>query len=90
MRVPRAVVATSDASLKTAARRTTVMKCVRKVVSGGDEGKQMTLEVKCLPSHERQKMLQCAGLHLNVPEGQGLAMRIDVGLPWNKLRVLKK
>ena len=58
---------------------------VREVVSGGDCNRQIQLEVKRLPREDRQQLLRSAGLNLRVPEGQGLAMKCDVGLPWNKL-----
>ena len=60
------------------------------MVSCGDVHKQMQLVVKALPCEEREKLMRSAGLNVDVPEGQGLAMRCNVGLPWNKLRVLKK
>ena len=63
---------------------------VREVVSGGDCNRQLQLEVKRLPHEDRLELLRNAGLNLHVPEGQGLAMKCDVGLPWNKLRALRK
>ena len=90
MRVLKAAVSTSDVTPKTAARRTRALKRVRNVVSCGDVHKQRRLEVKALPCEEREKLLHSAGLNVDVPEGQGLALRCDIDLPWNKLRVLKK
>ena len=81
---------TSDVTPKIAARRTRALKRVRNVVSCGDVHKQMRFEDNALPYEEREKLLRSAGLNVDVPEGQGLALRGDIGLPWNKLRVLKK
>ena len=85
VRVTKGALPTSSASAKTAARRTKSLRQVRLMVSGGDEQQQMQVEVKSLPQQEREKMLRSAGLCLDIPEGQGLAIKCDVGLPWNKL-----
>ncbi|XP_048588967.1 uncharacterized protein LOC116611084 isoform X3 [Nematostella vectensis] len=39
---------------------------------------------------ERETIAQEAGLKIEVPEGQWLAMKADIGIPWNKLRELKR
>ena len=62
---------------------------VREVVSGGDCNRQLQLQVKRLPREDRKQLLCSAGLNLHMPEGLGLAMKCDVGLPWNKLRALR-
>ena len=90
MRVPKASAPTTEVSTKTAARRTKAMSKVREVVSAGDSSRQLQLEVKQLPLEERQQLLRGSGFLSSVPVGEGLAMKCDVGLPWNKLRVLRK
>ena len=57
-------------------------------MSGGTAGPQLELEVRSLPSEDREKLLHSAGIKFKVPAGQGLAMRCDTGLPWNQLREL--
>ena len=56
------------------------------MVSCGDVHKQIRLEVKGLPCEERERLLHSAGLNVNVPEGQGLAMKCDVGLTFEEVR----
>ena len=90
MRIPRASVTTTDASSRQAARCTATLNRVRGVVSGGTAGQQLELEVRSLPSEEREKLLHSAGIKFKVPAGQGLAMRCDIDLPWNQLRELRK
>jgi hypothetical protein len=81
---------TSEVSSRTAARRTKALNRVREVVSGGDPNQQLQLEVKSLTRDDRERLLRSAGFTIHVPVGQGLAMRCDVGLPWNQLRELRK
>ena len=90
MRVPKASAPTTSVSSKTVARRTKAITTVREVVSGGDSSRQLQMEMKSLPCKEREQLLHGAGFGVSVPVGQGLAMKCDVGLPWNKLRVLRK
>ena len=63
---------------------------VREVVSGGDANTQLHLEVKSMKRSEREELLRSAGFTINVPVGQGLAMKCSVGLPWNQLGELRK
>ena len=90
MRVPKATATTTDVSPKTVACRTKALKVVHEVVYGGDSSRQLQLEVMTLPRYDRQQLLHSAGLNLHVPAGQGLAMKCDVGVPWHKLRALRK
>lgn len=77
-------VSTSDASDRTIARRNKIIDRVRDVVSGGDSAAQLREEVKHLSKAERQELLHSGGFRLDVPAEQGLAMKADLGLPWNK------
>ena len=90
MKIPKATAATTDVSQKTAARRTKAIQMVREVISGGDHSRQLQLEIKNLPQNDREELLRSIGFNLQVPAGQGLAIKCDVGLPWNKLRTLRK
>ncbi len=83
-------VSTSDASDRTIARRNKIIDRVRDVVSGGDSAAQLREEVKHLSKAERQELLHSGGFRLDVPAEQGLAMKADLGLPWNKLRIIRR
>ncbi|EDO40570.1 predicted protein [Nematostella vectensis] len=47
-------------------------------------------EMQRMGQEERQTIVQEVGLKIEVPEGQGLAMKANIGIPWNKLRKLKR
>lgn len=50
----------------------------------------MREEIRQLTKMERQKLLHDAGFTLDIPPEHGLAMKADLCIPWNKLRVLKR
>lgn len=81
---------TADASSKTIARRIKTMDKVRDLVSCGDSSTQLREEIKHLSKTERQELLHTAGFTLDIPPEQGLAMKADLGLPWNKLRIIRR
>lgn len=47
-------------------------------------------EIKCLAKKEKQTLLQNAGNSISILHGLGLAMRSDLGIPWNKLRIIRR
>lgn len=63
---------------------------VRELVSCGDSATQLMKEIKQLTKSERQELLFNAGFTLEIPPEQGLAMKADLGISWNKLRILKR
>ena len=63
---------------------------VRDLVSADDSSTQLKEEIQHLNKDERQDLLQNAGFTLEIPAEQGLAMKADLGLPWNKLRVIRR
>ncbi len=66
------------------------MECVRELVSSGSSPQQLTEEVKVLSSNERQKLLTDAGFSTEIAANKGLAMKADLRIPWNKLRVIRR
>lgn len=63
---------------------------VRELISCGDSASQMKEEIKHCSRPEREKLLHDAGFTLDIPPEQGLAMKADLGLPWNKLRIIRR
>lgn len=57
---------------------------------GGDCTSQLADEVKALSKAERESLLREAQLPLLIPTDHALAMKADLALPWNKLRVLRR
>lgn len=71
-------------------RRTEGISLVRSITSGGDSTAQMAAEVKALSKEERESILQEAQLPIFIPTDHALAMKADLSLPWNKLRILRR
>ena len=90
MQVPAGRVETSGACSKTVLNRTRTLSAVREIASCGDSTSQLSAEVKALSKTERQDLLQQAQLPISVPASDALAMKADLALPWNKLRVLRR
>lgn len=90
MQVTRPHTPSSKASKKTLMRRTQEIQDLRDVISGGDLTCQLQSELHCLSRDERQQLLKDSGLTLDVSAEQGLAMKADLALPWNQLRIIRR
>lgn len=70
------------------------MVAVRAEASGNEDSAdiQMAMELKLQSKEKRQKILKEAGFSLtDTPTvAQALAMKADVGIPWSKLRTLRR
>ena len=71
-------------------RRTENISKVRSITSGGDNTAQLASEIKALSKAEREKLLFEVKLPIIIPTDQALAMKADLGIPWNKLRILRR
>ena len=60
------------------------------VESGAIPVTQMASEIKALTTAERESLLQNAQLPIVIPTDHALAMKADLGIPWNKLRILRR
>lgn len=62
------------------------------VVSGGDKSFQFASEVKDCTLEEREKILEDlqSGIKVVIPTSHALAMKADLGIPWSKLRALRR
>ena len=90
MRVTRPRFATSDVSKRTLRRRSQEVKQVRRIIGGKDSSLILHRELQSLSRDERSKLLLDAGLTIDIPPEQGLAMKADLAIPWNKLRVIRR
>lgn len=59
-------------------------------MSVGDSSVQIHHEIKRLTKDERQQLLHTAELPVVIPADQGLAMKADLSLSWNKLRIIRR
>ena len=89
MKVTKGRLGSDEASSKTIHTRCQEMECVRDLVSSGSSPQQLA-EVRVLSSDERQKLLTDAGFSIEIAATKGLAMKADLGIPWNKLRVIRR
>ena len=83
VRVPQPRVSSSEACAKT----------VRTRASAGDAAVQLEGELQTCSSQERQRLLGVLakdGCKVVIPPDEALAMKADLGLPWNKLRVVRR
>lgn len=83
-------VASSQASRRTIKRRTDGIGRVRAITSGGDTSAQLQAEVKSLSMKEREEILQQGQFPITIPNDHALAMKADLGIPWNKLRIVRR
>ena len=66
------------------------MRTLRTQLSQDSAEVQFKAEVKALTSKERQALLSGAGITIDIPPEQGLAMKADLAIPWNKLRTIRR
>ena len=68
------------------------MRNVRKSVAGGTlpAKRQLEHEVSRTTPEERQELLKRANILPTVTHKEGLAMKADLSIPWNKLRHLRR
>ena len=66
------------------------MNTIRTQISQDGVQAQLTAEVKSLTAKERQALLLEAGISIDIPPGKGLAMKADLALSWNKLRIIRR
>ena len=81
---------TSASSSRTVRRRTHEIANLRDLVSKGDSRLQLQREIEVIPRKERQQLMKEANFAVEIPPEHGLAMKADLCLPWNKLRVLRR
>jgi hypothetical protein len=80
-------------SARTCQRRKKSVTETCQFLCGGSE-KQITrlqaLELKQLGEQQRAEIAKEAGIGVSVGPGEGLAMKAALGLPWNKIRHLRR
>ena len=69
---------------RTVEPRTDVLSTVRQIASGGDSSTQFAAEIKSLSKTEREDLLKQAQLPVVIPADHALAIKSDLGIPWNK------
>ena len=90
MRVTRPQLGTSEVSKRTLRRQSQEVQQVRRIIGGEDYSLLFHQELRSLTREQRGKLLLDAGLTIDIPPEQGLAMKADLAIPWNKLRVFRR
>ena len=91
MKVTRGQVPSQEAAERTLRQRTTELRQARSVVSASSCAAQQADELKRLRKDEQQRLLEEAGLcPCGTQHGAALAMKCDLGLPWYRLRKLRR
>lgn len=82
----------SQATRKTVLDRTKELNQHRDVVSGGEHSFQLAREVKACSLEERENILMelQSGIKVVIPTSHALAMKADLGIPWSKLRAIRR
>ena len=62
----------------------------REKINLGDKKEQMAHEVKRLGREERDDIMKAANFTITILPEQGLAMKADLCIPWNKLRLMRR
>ncbi len=90
MKVTTPTVPSSESCRETKRRRSEEISKIRERLSMGDSEVQRADEMKCLSKEERDSIMKEANFHISVPPEQGLAMKADLCLSWNKLRIMRR
>ena len=84
--------ASHEVVASTRRRRSVALSSIRKTMSGGEKGaeRQLAHEIEHTNRETRLGILEKAGIRPHIPEGEGLAMRADLSMPWYRLRQLRR
>ena len=63
---------------------------MKQLIAGEDSSPILRRELLALDKHDRNKLLRDVGMTIDIPPEQGLAMKADLAIPWNKLRVIQR
>lgn len=91
----QAQVPTGKASQTTVRQRSQSLTNVRLSLSGGDSATQLAHEVYTSQREDRQQLLDeirkvDGNFIVRVPVEASLAMKADLNIPWNKLRIMRR
>eukprot|EP00731_Ephydatia_muelleri_P031131 Em0022g645a len=80
----------SKASSKTLCRYRKKVQKVRHVLTSDDPTILLREEIRSLSKNEKNSLLKDAGITLDISPEQGLAIKADLTLPWNKIRMIRR
>ena len=77
-------------SVQSTQKRTDKISRIRNRLSVGDNIIQMGNEIRATTKDESDSLMKVAKFTVTIPPEQGLAMKADLCIPWNKLRVMRR
>jgi hypothetical protein len=77
-------------SSRTLRRRVEEVGRVREVVSDGNPQQLLQKEFHHLPVGERKDLLTTAGIKIEIPAEQGLAMKSNMAITWKGMREIRR
>ena len=80
----------SKASSKTLRRYRKQVQKVRHVLTSDDPTILLREEIRSLSKNEKNNLLKDAGITLDISPEQGLAIKADLTLPWNNIRMIRR
>ena len=82
----------SELSVRTRKCRVHELQMTRSILSVGSEDADILLEdeLSCLSEERKERVLHDAGITINIPPKQGLAIKSMLGIPWYRLRILNR
>ena len=80
----------SKASSRTLYRYRKQVQKVRHVLTSDDPTTLLREEIRSLSKNEKNSLLKNAGITLDISPEQGLAIKADLTLPWNKIRMITR
>ena len=80
----------SELSVRTRKHCVDELQMTRSILSAGAEDADIFFEdeLRCLSEAKKEKVLHDAGIKINIPPKQGLAIKSMLGIPWYRLRIL--
>ena len=90
MQITKPRIPTHSASARTVKRRSMEMHSARDAISMGESSTLLRRELDYLDEAEKQKLLQQAGIVCKIGPQDALAIKADLGVPWAKLRYLRR
>ena len=84
---------TGKAALRTIRKRSHSLANVRLALSAGDDATQLAHEIHTCGRDERKKLIdeiRKADGNFRISVEQSVALKADLNIPWNKLRVMRR
>ena len=89
MKVTQSSVASGEA-VGITRKRSNELATIRKRLSADDEDIQLIDEMKIISSEMRKELVRELDFSVTIPADQSLAMKTDLGIPWRKLRMMRR